>query len=247
MLGAIIGDLSAWTSFNQPECFKQRLIYPEAKLSGYGYLALTIFEPIANCEQIYKHRMYPLIGKALMHKPSCVDMPEEWHIWGMCNYDKPMPFRLKIAIIFAAIIDSSVCSEVYQNHLNWHTFFHGGKQEYYAKFLMTAIRRLREGTSKDEAIKDLPNFAFNYYKRGYKHSWKHILDYTTFAWRCAYYANDFKTALINAAKCNGNRHLAMFITGAISEAMYGLDSYDKIIPQEIKDCFKYEINKIQIV
>ncbi len=245
MLGAIIGDMSAWTSLHQPTCFPQQFVSPEAKLSGYGYLALTMFKSIIDCELIHKHRMYMQIGKALMHQPSCVVMPEEWHIWGMCDYDKPIPFDLKIAIISAAIIDSSVCSEKRQGQFNWSLFFHGGKQEYYASFLMTAIRRLREGKTKYEALQDLPKFAFDFYVRGYKHGWKNFLDYTTFAWRCSYYANDFKTALLNASKCNGNRNLAMFLTGAIAEAMYGLDVYENDIPCEIKNCLGDKIRAMR--
>lgn len=247
MLGAIIGDMSAWTSVHHPECFQQRLVSHDAKLSGYGYLAFTMFEPITDCGLINKNRMYVRIGKALMHQPPCVIMPEEWHIWGMCDYDKPIPFNLKIAMISAAIIDSGLCSEKRQNQFNWSSFFHGGKQEYYASFLMTAIRRLREGKTKDEALQDLPKFAFDFYVRGYKHGWKNFLDYTTFAWRCAYYAKDFKSALLNAAKCTGNRHLAMFLTGAIAEAMYGIDAYGGDIPREIEDCFGLKIRSMRRV
>ena len=86
---------------------------------------------------------------------------------------------------------------------------------------MTILRRLNEGSSKDEAVTDIPGDIFNYYASGSVHSWRNLLEYTTFAWRCFYYSFDFTSALHNAAKCPANRHLAMVLTGAFADAMYG--------------------------
>lgn len=86
---------------------------------------------------------------------------------------------------------------------------------------MTILRRLNEGITKDEAIADIPNPVINYYPNGTEHKWNELLEYTTFAWRCFYYSWDFTSAIHNTAKCNGNRRLAMVLTGAFAGAMYG--------------------------
>ncbi len=65
---------------------------------------------------------------------------------------------------------------------------------------------------------------------------KELLEYTTFAWRCFYYSWDFTSAIHNAAKCTGNRRLAMVLTGAFAGAMYGC-TYNLI-----KQKFKAEDN-----
>lgn len=46
MIGAIIGDLAAWTWEHNQECFYKQLVSPDAKFSGYGMLALELWEPI---------------------------------------------------------------------------------------------------------------------------------------------------------------------------------------------------------
>ena len=171
---------------------------------------------------IPKNRMYVTIGKELMHATPCgIEIPKSWRLWGVSDYDRPLPFDLKIALITAASIDSGYLSKERQSHLDWVSFFHGGKQEYYASYIMEIFRRLNEGATKDEAIKEIPSLVVNYYPSGKPHAWKDYLEYITFAWRCFYYSWDFTSALHNAIKCSANRHLAMMLTGAFAEAMYG--------------------------
>ncbi|MCM1141510.1 MAG: hypothetical protein NC453_23310 [Muribaculum sp.] len=228
MIGAIIGDLAAWTWEHDKECFYKRLVSPDAKLSVYGLLALSMWRTINEGGLIHKNRFYVEIGKALSHADStCVDLPLEWRRWGQSEYDSPIPFNLKIALIISAFIDSGYLSEERQSQLDWTSFFHGGKQEYYAHFIMTILRRLNEGMTKDEATRDIPHIVFDSYKSGQSHSWHDLLEYTTFAWRCFYYSWDFTSALHNAAKCPANKRLAMFLTGAFADAMYGC-SYNMI-------------------
>lgn len=222
MIGAVIGDLAAWTWGHDKSCFYEQLVSPDAKLSGYGLLPIVMREGIIEGGLVQKNRMYVTIGKSLMHAgPAGIEIPESWRLWGLTDYDKPIPFDLKIAMISAAFIDSGYLPEERQKHLDWVSFFHGGKQEYYASHIMMIIRKLNEGATKDEAIKDVPSPVINYYKSGKPHAWKDYLEYITFAWRCFYYSWDFTSALHNAAKCPANRHLAMMLTGAFAEAMYG--------------------------
>ena len=236
MLGAVIADLAAWTWEHNRDCFWERLVSPEAKLSGYGVLALEMWPMIHEGGIIYKNRLYPVIGKALKHSAIWCDIPEDWRIWGSDEYDKPIPFDLKIAMISSALIDSGFLSEERQRQLNWKSFFNGGKQEYYATNIMIILRRLREGATKKEALKDLPECIFNWYKTGTPHQWNDYMEYITFAWRCFYYSFDYTSAIHNAMKCTGNRHLAAFLTGAFAGAMYG--SYYSMIKEKYGGNYK---------
>lgn len=220
--GAIIADLAAWTYEHDKECFFRYLVSPDAKLSGYGLMALTLWEPIHEGGLIVSNRLYVKCGMTLMHAHE-VEMPDNWRSWGLGDYDKPLPYHLKVALIIGSIICSGDLSEERQSHLYWSDVFHGGKQEYYANFIMKILRRLNEGKTKDEAITNIPNPVFNYYPSGMNHQWKELLEYTTFAWRCFYYSWDFSSALHKAARCPANRQLAMLLTGAFADAMYGCE------------------------
>lgn len=134
---------------------------------------------------------------------------------------QPIPVPLKLALVSAAFIDTANLPKTRQQELDWVHFFHCGKQEYYGSYILTILRRLREGKTKDEAIEGIPDCVFNYYEPGHGHHLMYYLDYTTFAWRCFYYSFDFTSAIHNAMKCKGDRHLAAFLTGAFAEAMYG--------------------------
>lgn len=220
MIGAVIGDLAAWTWEHDRDCFYERLVSPDAKLSGYGLLPITMWPMINEGGLIHENRLYVKCGKALSHS-SGINIPDDWHIWGQSDYDKPISFGLKIALIMSAVIDSGYLSKKQQSELNWCSFFHGGKHEYYASMMMTILRRLNEGATKDESVVGIPEPVFNYYPSGKEHSWHDLLEYITFAWHCFYYSWDFTSGLHNAAKCPANRHLAMMLTGAFAEAMYG--------------------------
>ena len=222
MIGAVLGDLATWTWEHDRKCFYERLVSPEARLSGYGLLPITMWPMINEGGTIHKPRLYIVCGKALAHsRAEGIDIPDLWHRWGLTDYDKAIPFELKVALIMSAVIDSGYLSERRQNELNWTSFFHGGKQEYYAARIMDILRRLNEGATKDAAIQDIPEPVINYYPSGSVHTWRDLLEYTTFAWRCFYYSFDLTSALHNAAKCTANRHLAMMLTGALAEATYG--------------------------
>lgn len=222
MVGAVIGDLAAWTWEHDKTWFYERLVSPEARLSGYGLLPVVMWPIINEGGTILKHRLYMICGKALMHsRADGVIIPDEWHRWATTDYDNAIPFELKVAMIIGAIVDSGFLPKERQSQVHWSSLFHGGKQEGYAMLMMRILRRLNEGATKDEAIYDIPSCVINYYPSGENHSWHDLLEYITFAWRCFYYSWDFTSALHNAAKCPANRHLAMILTGAFAEAMYG--------------------------
>ena len=221
MIGAVIGDMAAWTWENDKESFYPKLISPKAELSAYGYLSLELYDTVQCQSELIKERVYPLIGKALLHKPYFCIIPDEWRNWGVNEYDKPIPQGLKTALISAAFVDYAFQADSFNIGRKFVNFFHGGKPDYYAAFCLKIIQRLREGATKDDAIKDIPFCVYDHYKSGEGHHLKWILDYITFAWRCFYYSYDFTSAIHNAMKCSENRHLAAFLTGAFAEAMYG--------------------------
>ena len=163
MIGSVIADLAAWTWEHDKECFYERLVSRDAKLTGYGLLAMSMWRTINEGGLIQNNRFYVEIGKALSHADSsCVDLPTDWLRWGQSEYDNPIPFDLKIALIISAFIDSCFLTEERQKQMDWVHFFHGGKQEYYAQSIMEIIRRLHEGQTKNEAVKDIPKPVIDY-------------------------------------------------------------------------------------
>lgn len=233
--GALIGDLAAWTYEHDQECFNERLVSPDAKLSAIGLCIKTELPFFCDGGNYYKHRFYTKLSYAFNHPDSekCENHLnlETWNY----DYYGPLigiPFKMKQAMITAAFILSGNETEERQKHLDWVSFFHGGKQEHYAQALMPIIRRLKEGQSKDEIEKGYP-VTLNYYKSGSEHHWRDYLEYITFAWRCFYFSHSFNEAIINAAKCPRDRHLTMALAGAFAEAYYG---HDSISPEFITIC-----------
>ncbi len=54
MIGAVIGDLAAWTWEHDITCFYERLVSPDARLSGYGLLPIVMWKQINDCSMIHK-------------------------------------------------------------------------------------------------------------------------------------------------------------------------------------------------
>lgn len=233
--GALVGDLAAWTYEHDQECFKERLVSPEAKLSAIGLCIKKELPFFCDGGNYYKHRFYTKLSYAFNNpNPGTYEDHLNLEPWSY-DYNGPhigIPFKMKQAMITAAFILSGNETEERQKHLDWVSFFHGGKQEHYAQALMPIIRRLKEGQSKDEIEKDYP-VTLDYYKSGSGHHWHDYLEYITFAWRCFYYSHSFNEAIINAAKCSRDRHLTMALAGAFAEAYYG---HDSIAPEFIAIC-----------
>lgn len=233
--GALVGDLAAWTYEHDQKCFNERLVSPEAKLSAIGLCIKAELLFFRDGGLYYKHRFYIELSRAFNNpKPETYEDHLSLEPWDY-EYDvpgRPIPFKMKQAMITAAFILSGNETEERQKHLDWVSFFHGGKQEHYAQALMPIIRRLKEGQSKDEIEKDYP-VTLDYYKSGSGHHWHDYLEYITFAWRCFYYSHSFNEAIINAAQCSRDRHLTMALAGAFAEAYYG---HDSISPEFITIC-----------
>ena len=233
IVGAIIGDLAAWTYEHEPDVFDAHMVSTDAKLSPIG-MCIMVEEPfIKEGGLIYKSRVYSMLSKVFnAPDPTVYEDPYNLDHWEYPKYGCAIPFRLKIAMITAAFICSSEESEERQKHLEWVSFFHGGKQEYYAQALTRILSELRKGKSKESIQSENP-VVLNYYPQGEHHKWRDYLEYITFSWRCFYYSQDFNEAIINASKCSRDRHLTMALAGAFAEAYYGTDSID---PRYIAVC-----------
>lgn len=58
MVGAVIGDLAAWTWEHDRECFYNKLVSEDARLSCYGLLPIVMRKPIHEGGLIHKNRLY---------------------------------------------------------------------------------------------------------------------------------------------------------------------------------------------
>lgn len=212
MLGAIIGDLAAWTWENNHEAFYPRLVSDNAKLSEYG-LSVLAYAPITTRGDKPDWRIY---GKdynreVLTGNRDCADVSALWSRW-IANDDPIIPYEVKRPLVTAAIICAGWVDNSRDVALDWVRGFHCGKQEYYAAQLSEVIAKLHDGKTKKDAAENLalPNFSAPEY-----------LYYIRFAWNCFAKSWDFTSAIHNAIKCEGDKHLAAVLTGAIAEAMYG--------------------------
>lgn len=220
MTGAIIADLAAWTWENEREVFDKKLISDNAVLSEYGLTMLLCGDYILNEKPMeWRGIEADIIPHFRNADERCVQHRDVWARW-LASGDRVIPFEVKQTLVTAGIIASEWAENPQETAQQWETPLHCGKQEYYATYLSEVLSRLRRGATKDEAGKEIP-CILDYYKSGSGHKWEDYLTYLTFAWRCFYYSYDYTSAVRNAMKCDGDRHLAAVLTGALADAMYG--------------------------
>ena len=218
MIGAIIGDLAAWTYEHNRVCFWSHLVSEEAKGSEFGLSVLTTasiisIDPGMSKEQaaIFTQQSFRNCSKA------AVELSPEAFNWLNslnCNYG---------SIMFGiAMLRMATCAffDVPDNGMWFETTF--DKEEGYTRmFLTQMVSLLRQGKTKDEVYKELgPVF------KGCRHDWnwqeeEGMLSYLLRAWDAFYRAFDYTSAIHNAMQMKGNRHLMGAFTGAIAGAMYG--------------------------
>lgn len=69
MLGAIIGDLAAWTWERDPALFYRRLIAPEAHISEVGLAVLGLAEPVLRWPSDFEwRRVFTIISEGSVVK-----------------------------------------------------------------------------------------------------------------------------------------------------------------------------------
>lgn len=201
MLGAIAGDLAAWTYENDKERFYSSLTSPAAVLSSLGKAALdaAVFSLDRKEDQT--------IDYAVKHE---------------C-----LPLRHADRLIQCATLAwSGVPFSVFKGDTG---LFYDDKEGMYAgRIIAEIIPSLLQGKTKTEVLAEGMGEVFSQLKSTWE--WKVVtpkdglLTYLMRAWDCFEKAWDFTSAIHNAARWeNVDRHLLCSLTGAISEAMYGCE------------------------
>ena len=203
MIGALIGDLAAWTYEHDKSMFFSQLVADnggDAKLSIYGKALLNAASHnLLVCPWIQAE---PALGPIKDNRDEIVG---QWLMWQ----------------IVAAWTD--------REELNSMPDFNMlEKEEFYAKkFILGLIRSLRDGSTKSEAY--YSTFSFEDLSKTWK--WKTdtaeknigLLSYIFRAWDSFYRGFDFTSTIHNAMKWPGDRNLLASIAGAFADAMYGCE------------------------
>jgi len=202
MLGAIAGDLAAWTYENDRECFYSSLTSADAELSPLGEAAL------ATALWNINHRD-----------------GNQFDCWGLGDNHYLRHGARLIQVATLAWDDDYPMTLLKSDH----EAFYDDKEGMYAVNIITElINGLHNGKTKTEVLAD--NFGQIF--KDLKSSWKWqsvsenegLLIYLMRAWDCFENAWDFTSAIHNAAHREGvDRHLLCSLTGALAEAMYGCE------------------------
>lgn len=206
MLGAIAGDLAAWTYEHDKDAFYAWLITKESELSNFGQVALNS-------------------ASALVKDPSALLLAYPESEPGYLNHGERL-----IQCAQLAWLDTNNPDYHFKPYgiLN-EDLFYDDKQGWYAYHILTElIFNLRHGQTKKEVLADNHGKTLSDLMTHW--SWKEtkdndgLLTYLMRAWDCFAKAWDFTSAIHNAARWeNVNRHLLCSLTGALAEAMYGCE------------------------
>lgn len=201
MLGAIIGDLAAWTWENDHDKFYPQLISKDAVLSDSSRTLL-------------------LASKALLHNPK-ISIEEYRKLF---TFDGWKSERIKIVIRAIAVGWIFEDKEDLQTAIQMYCL-HEDKEEWYAAhFMAKLIYTLRHGATKKEAENAKYSGDFNTFVHA--NHWQTgtgTLGTLVRAWKAFNQAFDFTSAIHNAMKLTGDKHINAMFTGAFAEAMYGCE------------------------
>lgn len=201
MLGAIIGDLAAWTYERDKQRFYDDLVSPEAELSVYGEAALAAAEAVCDdnlsrmeCRHCHSSRIEdvgPLLLQALQ---SCWTDDSIYEVYGQAQ------------------------------HLIDHV---ADKAEYYfLRIAVDALYKIRRGATKSTAFEenvwgvqlDLDHWADKDINEV-----SSCLTYLALAKDCLIRSWDFTSALHLAVKKTCDLHFLLPLIGIFADAMYGCD------------------------
>ncbi len=218
MLGAIIGDIAAWTYEHDRTTFWSHLVSEDAKVSEFGLSVLTTASLISTDPNMPKEeavkftrRCFRFISKeAAELSPAAI----KWSSSLNCEYGSMMFGIAMLRIATCAFFGV-------QDKEMWFESTFDKEEGYTRLFLSKMISLLRQGKTKDEVYKELGDIF-----KDCRHNWNWqeengMLSYLLRAWDAFYRAFDFTSAIHNAMKMNGNHQLMGAFTGAIAGAMYG--------------------------
>lgn len=206
MIGALIGDLAAWTWEHDHNKFYPQLFSDGAQKSEYADLILhtakTLIENlnISRDEFMRMHQCCFGIGIARVN----------------AEYD------LLRAIVIGWMYDADEIS----NAIHKFCILDDKEELYAAHFLAHLIYRLRTGfTKKDAAQVDFCGTFRSFTKEEHWKNGHGVLSYLVRAWMSFYDAFDFGSSIHNAVKKPGNLTLNCILAGALADAMYGCGEY----------------------
>lgn len=202
MLGAIVGDLAAWTYENDKERFYSSLTTKEALLSPFGKTA-------------YETAVWSLDRK----EGELIHLCPEKH-WG------PLVHADNLIRCATLAWTTDIPFNLFESDFG---IFYDDKEGWYAgRIIVELINGLHHGKTKKGVLQHGMGETFQSLKSGWE--WKIIkpyqglLIYLMRAWDCFEKSWDFTSAIHNAAKWeNVDRHLLCCLTGALAEAMYGCE------------------------
>ena len=194
MVGALVGDLAAWTYEHDRDLFFRQLVADDgvdAQLSAYS--------------------------KALLNAASYNLLICPW-----IHVEPEMPTTNKDCYVGQWVMWQIVAAWKDRSELNAMPSFVTGKQEFYAgRFVRQLIRSLRNGATKSEAY--YSTFSFEDLSKTWKWKTEKseenigILTYIFRAWDSFYRAFDFTSTIHNAVKWPGDKHLTAAIAGAFAD------------------------------
>ena len=208
MIGAIIGDLAAWTYENDRDTFWKQLVSNNSKdieLSVYGHAYFRAAS--RNVWSVPEQDVAYINTSQLWSPENHLRQSGQWLMWQlMCAWNDDLPAPKDIP--GSSFVD---------------------KEEGYARmFVIELIRLLRHGHTKSEAYHSVYSFE-QLSKSWHWKAWSSssqvdsysILTCIFRAWDSFYRGFDFTSSLHNAMKWDGDRHLIAMLTASFASAMYG--------------------------
>ena len=202
MYGAIIGDLTAWTYEHHVAQFYSRLVAEDAELSDEGRIASIMLRDmdthgnagVPRSFQTRDRETIDVVSADYGRLPFEKDDSKEDCIAGVCDYFKDEPDNGQM---YALRILTSICYGLWHGATKKEALLsHEGKQ----------LKQILDNCD----IHTIPDSKA-----------KVLAIYLARAWDCFEKSWDFTSALHNAVKWDGDRHLTCMLTGAIAGAMYG--------------------------
>lgn len=206
MIGALIGDLAAWTWEHDHNKFYPQLFSDVAQKSDYSDVMLQTAKLLLQYPNIYRdefmriHRCY----------------------FGLDNAKANAEYDLLRSIIIGWMYDGDEIS----NAIHKYCICDDKEELYASHFMANLIYRLRTGYTKKEA--DQVEFCGTFRSFTKEEHWKTgdgVLSYLVRAWMSFYDAFDYGSTIHNAVKKQGNLSLNCILAGALADAMYGCENY----------------------
>lgn len=248
MLGALIGDLAAWTYEHKRECFAKHAIHKNARFSetGFGILATCRIAsdalrcPIGNSEYDYNK----LLEKYLDTLHTTLG---NYEIYDTQKFEKNYEYRMTPLLddlILGSILNEGSrirnlkidedCQGISVQQNEWMTILGADKPDLYNSQISLIIARLLNGLSKEDALKGT---MFIKVQEGENNP----LGYVSLAWDYFEKSSDFWSAIENAVTRSQFPYTRRVtaIVGALADAMYGCPQIT--IPEYVDMYFHNEL------